>query len=102
VAAGVLGNLDGAQGVAAWRWLFIIEGVITMTIALSAIVFLPNYPTTTSWLSPELQAYVSCRILRDTAGTSDGLDTTTAIVPSFSWSPGARTRFRGHLSNAHP
>lgn len=26
VAAGVLGHLDGAQGIAAWRWLFIIEG----------------------------------------------------------------------------
>jgi MFS family permease len=77
VAAGVLGNLNGAQGLAAWRWLFIIEGAITMTIALLAMVFLPNYPTTTKWLSPELQAYASWRLLRDTAGVSDGVDTTT-------------------------
>lgn len=48
-----------------------------MTIALLAMVFLPNYPTTTKWLSPDLQAYASRRLLRDTSGVSDGLDTTT-------------------------
>jgi hypothetical protein len=36
LAAGVLGNLEGAHGIAGWRWLFIIEGVITVGIALTA------------------------------------------------------------------
>jgi MFS family permease len=36
LAAGVLGNLEGAHGIAGWRWLFIIEGTITVGIALVA------------------------------------------------------------------
>jgi len=34
LGAGVLGNLNGVHGIAGWRWLFIIEGVITIGIAL--------------------------------------------------------------------
>jgi hypothetical protein len=36
LGAAVLGNLEGAHGIAAWRWLFIIEGCITVGIALIA------------------------------------------------------------------
>jgi MFS family permease len=36
LGAGILGNLNGSHGIAGWRWLFIIEGVITVGIALSA------------------------------------------------------------------
>jgi MFS family permease len=36
LGAGILGNLNGAHGIAGWRWLFIIEGVITIGIALTS------------------------------------------------------------------
>jgi MFS family permease len=37
LGAGVLGNLNGAHGIAGWRWLFIIEGAITIGVALCAM-----------------------------------------------------------------
>ena len=37
LGAGILGNLDGAQGIAGWRWLFIVEGVITIGVAIVAM-----------------------------------------------------------------
>ena len=37
LAAGVLGNLDGVHDIEGWRWLFIIEGVITIGIAISSM-----------------------------------------------------------------
>jgi MFS family permease len=40
IAYGV-GNLDGAYGMRAWKWLFLIEGVITVAAGLSCFFFLP-------------------------------------------------------------
>ena len=37
-------NLDGAHGIAGWRWLFIIEGVMTIGLALIFSLILPNHP----------------------------------------------------------
>ena len=37
IAAGVLADLDPAHGIAGWRWLFLIEGVCTIGIAMIAV-----------------------------------------------------------------
>ncbi|KAJ5088058.1 hypothetical protein N7456_011674 [Penicillium angulare] len=71
IAAGVIGNLDNAHGLAAWRWLFIIEGCATVGIALIAIWFMPNYPNTTRWLSRQEQDYAQWRLAQDAAGEED-------------------------------
>jgi ACS family pantothenate transporter-like MFS transporter len=38
-------NLDGVNGLAGWRWLFIICGCITIPIALIGFVVFPSRPT---------------------------------------------------------
>ncbi|CAG8097262.1 unnamed protein product [Penicillium salamii] len=76
IGAGVLGNLSGAQGIAGWRWLFIIEGCITVGISLLAAIFLPNYPASTSWLDEEEQAYAQWRLMHD-AGEADEVGSTS-------------------------
>lgn len=43
IAYGV-GNLDGVHGMRAWKWLFLIEGVITIAAGLCCLVFLPQFP----------------------------------------------------------
>ncbi|EAU37778.1 conserved hypothetical protein [Aspergillus terreus NIH2624] len=70
IGAGVLGNLDGAHGIAGWRWLFIIEGVITVGVSIMSAIFLPNYPATTSWLDASEQSYAQWRLIND-AGEAD-------------------------------
>lgn len=52
IAAGISSNLDNHLGISAWRWLFIIEGAVTVFIALLAFFVLPNFPATTTWLTP--------------------------------------------------
>lgn len=42
-AIGIL-TLDGSHGIAGWRWLFIVEGVLTVGIALIFAFILPNSP----------------------------------------------------------
>lgn len=70
IAAGITNGLDGARGIAAWRWLFIIEGVITIFISIVAFFVLPNFPRTTAWLSEEERQLAVWRLKED-VGTDD-------------------------------
>ncbi|KAK9450017.1 major facilitator superfamily domain-containing protein [Limtongia smithiae] len=65
IAYAVLENLDGVFGLAAWRWLFLIEGTMTVSVALMAIVVLPNLPSTTTWLSMEERLLGVVRMIED-------------------------------------
>ncbi|EIT80984.1 permease of the major facilitator superfamily [Aspergillus oryzae 3.042] len=60
----------GAHGISGWRWLFIIEGCITVGISLMSILLLPNYPATTSWLDETEKLYAQWRLIQD-AGEAD-------------------------------
>jgi len=73
IAAGVKSHLDYARGLRAWRWLFIIEGVITVVIALCAFFVLPNFPRTTSWLTDEERQLAVWRLEED-IGEDDWVD----------------------------
>ncbi|KAF7522907.1 hypothetical protein G7054_g11986 [Neopestalotiopsis clavispora] len=39
-----INNIDGAGGYQGWRWIFIIEGLMTVAIAIPIILFCPNFP----------------------------------------------------------
>lgn len=65
LGAAVLGNLDGDMGLAGWRWLFIVEGTITIGVAIAAGFFLPDYPATTAWLSEEEKHFAIWRLRQD-------------------------------------
>ncbi|KAJ5809196.1 uncharacterized protein N7503_001414 [Penicillium pulvis] len=65
VAAGVLSNMQGVLGHAAWRWLFWIEGAITMTIALSSAFILPDLPTNARGFTEEELLVAQLRIMED-------------------------------------
>lgn len=57
--------MDGARGLRAWRWLFIIEGAITVVIAVLAFCVLPDFPRTTRWLDEEEIALATWRLQED-------------------------------------
>lgn len=47
LAAGIL-RLAGKNGLAGWRWLFLIDGIITMFIGVLWLIFLPESPQQSS------------------------------------------------------
>ena len=73
ISAGITNGLDGARGKRAWRWLFIIEGVITIFIAFIAYFALPNFPRTTKWLTEEERQLAIWRLDED-IGEDDWVD----------------------------
>lgn len=67
IAAGVF-KMDGVSGLSGWKWLFILQAVVTFVLALAACYTLPDEPLTTRWLSPEERQLAHDRIARDTVG----------------------------------
>lgn len=65
VAAGVLSNMQGVLGHAAWRWLFWIEGAVTMLVALAAAVILPDLPHNTRGFTEEERQVAQLRMIED-------------------------------------
>ncbi|KAL1869971.1 hypothetical protein VTK73DRAFT_2892 [Phialemonium thermophilum] len=53
ISAGIVENMDGVRGLEPWRWLFIIEGAMTVFAVPFAYFILPNFPSTTRWLTKE-------------------------------------------------
>ncbi|EMR69378.1 putative mfs transporter protein [Eutypa lata UCREL1] len=68
IAAGVFAGLNGSHGLSGWRWLFLIQGVVTVGVAAASFFFLPDTPLTTRWLTEEERQLAHDRIARDTTG----------------------------------
>lgn len=53
IFSGVYASMNGSGGLAAWRWAFVVDGVITVVIALYGLAFFPDTPekTTAFYLS---------------------------------------------------
>lgn len=58
--------MDGAHGLAGWRWLFIMDGVISVPVAILGIFGLPDLPHTTRalYLTREDREYAVHRVER--------------------------------------
>ncbi|KAL6413126.1 hypothetical protein AUP68_02624 [Ilyonectria robusta] len=65
VGAGVLSNMQGVLGHAAWRWLFWIEGAVTMSIAISAAFILPDLPHNSRGFTEEERKVAQLRMIED-------------------------------------
>ena len=63
-----------------WRWIFILEGILTILVGIVAFFFVPNFPRETKWLTPKEKEYV----LAKTGTDEDHLTTITlSEVASF-------------------
>ncbi|KAL8739062.1 MAG: hypothetical protein Q9181_000244 [Wetmoreana brouardii] len=101
--------MDGIGGYGGWRWIFIIEGLATIVIAVAGKFLLPDWPETAKFLTPEERELVIHRTDEDIAGaTLDHLDAESARRIFFDWKiwtgivmylGGANTGYSGALFN---
>ncbi|KAH6614458.1 general substrate transporter [Chaetomium sp. MPI-SDFR-AT-0129] len=82
VGAGVLSNMQGTLGHAAWRWLFFIEGGATMFIALLAAVILPDLPHNSRGFTEEERYVAQLRMTEDVglADSDEGQSIWTGLI----------------------
>ena len=65
LGAGILSNMQGVLGHAAWRWLFWIEGAITMAIAIFAAFILPDLPHNARGFTDDERRVAQLRMIED-------------------------------------
>lgn len=71
IAGAVMSGLDGSHGIAGWRWLFLVEGLVTIGFAFLAFFVLPDYPHSSSKrLSDEERSLAIVRIMHDHADSA--------------------------------
>ena len=61
------------------RWMFIVEGAITVVLGFVAYPLLPNYPTNTKWLSEAEKALAQYRLSRECDGDKDEVEESVFI-----------------------
>ncbi|KAK3710789.1 hypothetical protein LTR37_010013, partial [Vermiconidia calcicola] len=57
-----VGQFNGAGGLEGFRWLFLIEGIVTVACVPLVLWFVPDYPARAKWLSEDDKQYISDRI----------------------------------------
>lgn len=57
-----ISKMDGVGGYAGWRWIFILEGLVTVLAAVGAFFALYDFPDTASFLTVEEKAWVVHRL----------------------------------------
>ncbi|KAI2626886.1 putative allantoate permease [Xylaria nigripes] len=56
--ASAISLLDGVRGLSSWRWIFILEGIVTILVALASFFLVCDFPTEATWLSETEKQFV--------------------------------------------
>ncbi|RQM08698.1 hypothetical protein DH86_00000424 [Scytalidium sp. 3C] len=65
-----IGFMNGVGGYRGWRWIFIIEGLVTIVISAASYFFIHNYPDSAPFLSEPERAFIQARLRDDTDATN--------------------------------
>ncbi|KAM0326710.1 hypothetical protein ACHAQA_006583 [Verticillium albo-atrum] len=79
IALGIF-EMHGMAGISGWQWLFIIQGAVTLLVALVAFFILPDEPLTTRWLTREERILAHERTQRDTVANEGQTTTWTGVL----------------------
>ncbi|KAF9890929.1 hypothetical protein FE257_005186 [Aspergillus nanangensis] len=63
-----LGKMSGVRGYSGWRWVFIIEGLLTCVVAIIWFFVLPGFPEEAKWLTEEEREFLRVKLAKDTGG----------------------------------
>ena len=75
--------MKGVAGLDGWRWIFILEGIATVLVAMLGYLAITNWPTTARWLSDDERAFIQWRLKIDSDATNDELFSWSAVIATF-------------------
>ncbi|OIW32769.1 MFS general substrate transporter [Coniochaeta ligniaria NRRL 30616] len=69
--AAAIQNMDGIRGYSGWRWIFIIEGLMTVVIAVASFWMVHDFPDDAKFLSDDDRARVIRRLKMDKQSSAE-------------------------------
>ena len=78
-----IAKMDGVGNYAGWRWIFIIEGLLTIVIAFGAYFFIANYPDTARFLTDKERVVIKKRLANDSDATRNEVFTWANVNKSL-------------------
>lgn len=63
-------KMSGIGGYGGWRWIFIIEGLATVVLAIASYWLVPDWPETATFLQPHEREMLIRRLADDTLGAT--------------------------------
>lgn len=78
-----ISKMDGVGNLEGWRWIFILEGIVTVLVAAASFWLLYDFPETATFLSEEERAFVVYRLKYQ--GQSKGTYAHVAQAEEFKW-----------------
>ncbi|XXG95234.1 hypothetical protein Hte_001494 [Hypoxylon texense] len=74
-----IGRMGGIVWANGWRWIFILEGILTVLVAAAAYGFIHNYPDTSKFLTEDERKFIHQRLAADSDATHDEKFTWAAV-----------------------
>ncbi|PKY09348.1 MFS transporter [Aspergillus campestris IBT 28561] len=78
-----IAHMKGVGGYNGWRWIFILEGLLTVVMSLVAYLWVYNYPSTAEFLSDKERAFIQHRLKTDNDSIRDEAFSWSAVVDAL-------------------
>lgn len=94
-----IGHINGAAGLQGFRWLFIIEGLITVVSVLPTLLILPDYPARAKFLTADDKRLAEDRLKERGGGYNREHATKNEIMATF-LSPRMLAHYMAYVSES--
>ncbi|OJK04670.1 hypothetical protein ASPACDRAFT_1877896 [Aspergillus aculeatus ATCC 16872] len=78
-----IAHMRGVGGYNGWRWIFILEGFLTILTSLAAYFWVFNYPSSAEFLTDQERSYIQHRLKHDSDATRHETFSWNAVGHAF-------------------
>ncbi|GAW16013.1 hypothetical protein ANO14919_054350 [Xylariales sp. No.14919] len=78
--AAAIEKLDGKGGLEGWRWIFVLEGLLTVVVAVASFWMVHDFPDDARFLTPDDRARVIRRLKMDQQASAEHEDWSTRYL----------------------
>ncbi|KAI8623425.1 MFS transporter [Xylariaceae sp. FL1651] len=93
-----IGQVNGAGGLQGFRWLFIVEGTITLLSVIPTLLILPDYPSRAKWLSEPDRRFAEDRLKERGGGHNKNHASRHEILETF-FDPRMMAHYFAYIAN---